>query len=351
MDNRSRPFMNAIILVVIMSVFLSILGLTNEQGKVNAQSTNTESTRTISVSGSGEVQTQPDLAIIDVGVQTEDESAQSALDENNTRTEALMDALDGAGIPEENIQTTRFQLIPNYRYDNENDTQTLIGYSVSNIVQVQTNDLDALGVLLDLAVDAGANTIQNIRFEVSDPESIANQAREAAVEDARNKAEQLAKLTGSALGIVMSIHETSSNPVPVERPAFAAEAAGVPIEPGGYRLNISVEITWMLTNSTALVPTSPSVNISPQFGKPGSLVQVNATGFPATTRVEIGVGHWGSEYEVVKTVKTDSNGALSDQVEIPDTAEVDEEWVVVVAVDNLNPDRLKVTSNRFSVTD
>jgi uncharacterized protein YggE len=351
MNNRSKTFLITTILVIIMGgFFFSTQEWTNNQVEVKAQSSFEESVRTISVSGTGEIQTQPDLAIIDLGVTTEAESAQTALDENNTKTQALIDALDGAGIPEENIQTQTFQLSPNTSYDNESDSQTLMGYSVSNIIQVTTSDLDALGELLDLAVDAGVNTIQNIRYDVSDPQSIAVQARQAAVEDARSKAEQLASLTGATLGPVMNIEENSASPVPVEQPAVAAETASVPIEPGNYRLNISLNITWKLIDSTTPISDRPNVRISPQRGKPGTMVQVDATGFPPTTKVEIGVGHWGSEYIVVQSLQTDRQGTLSAQVEIPNTANVNEEWVVVVAEESIKPDRLKVSSNRFTVT-
>lgn len=351
MKNRSKPLIISIILVFLLGGFFSNQGLTKNPLEVDAQNSSEEPLRTISVSGMGEVQAQPDLIIVSLGVQTETESARAALDENNTKTQALMEALDEAGIPEENIQTQRFQLTPKYSYDEASDTQKLVGYSVLNMVQVQTSNLDSIGELLDLAVDAGANKIQNIRFEVSDPQSIASQARQAAVEDARSKAEQLASLTGSGLGPVMKIQENSASSVPIEQPAMEVEAASVPIEPGSYRLKINVNITWILIDSTDQIKESPTVRISPQQGQPGTMVQVNATGFPPTTDVEIGVGHWGSEYEVVQSSQTDRQGALNAQVEIPDFANVDEEWVVVVAVESSKPDRLKVTSNRFSVTD
>ncbi len=84
---------------------------------------------------------------------------------------------------------------------------------------MQTSNLDSIGELLDMTVDNGAKKIQNIRFEVSDPQSIASQARQAAVEDARSKAEQLASLTGATLWSVMNIQDTSISPAPVKNPS------------------------------------------------------------------------------------------------------------------------------------
>jgi uncharacterized protein YggE len=351
MNNKLKILLATFILIFFAIGFFSPPGKASSPIPVEAQ-TREAPLRTISVSGKGEVQAQPDIAMLRLGVQTQAESAQSALDENNAKTQALMDALDGVGIPSENIQTQRFRLIPDYNYEKESETQTLIGYSVSNFIQVQTGNLDTLGVLLDLAVDAGANNIQSIRFEVSDTADLASQARQAAVEDARTKAEQLAELTGSTLGPVMNIQESSNLPEPVVRQSnFAAEAANVPIEPGNYRVQVNVNITWMLSDSSAQNQNSPVVNISPQRGQPGSAVQVNAIGFPPETEVEVGVGHWGSEYEVIQSAQTDDQGRLNTQVAIPDDAQINEEWVVVVAVESVNPNRLKVTSNRFLVTD
>jgi uncharacterized protein YggE len=351
MNNKLKILMAALILVACVIGVFNLPGKASAPVRVETQ-TGEAPLRTISVSGMGEVQARPDIAIVRLGVQTQAESAQAALDENNTKAQALMDALDGAGIPSENIQTQRFRLTPDYNYDKESGRQTLIGYSVSNFIQVQTGNLDTLGVLLDLAIDAGANNIQSIRFEVSDTADLASQARQGAVEDAKTKAEQLAELTGSTLGPVMNIQESSSMPEPIVRQSnFAAEAANVPIEPGNYRVQVNVNITWMLSDPAAQNQNGPAVNISPQRGQPGTAVQVNASGFPAETQVEVGVGHWGSEYEVVQSAQTDAQGLLNTQVTIPDDAQINEEWVVVVAVESANPNRLKVTSNRFFVTE
>jgi uncharacterized protein YggE len=349
MNNKLKIFLSILILVVFMIGVFNPLGNSGAPVRVEAQ-TGDVPLRKISVSGMGEVQTQPDIAIIGLGVQTQAESAQSALDENNVKTQSLMDALDGAGIPSENIRTQSFQLIPKYNYDKESRTQTLIGYSVSNFIQVQTDNLDDLGVLLDLVVDAGANNIQSINYEVSDTQPFASQARQDAVENARMKAEQLADLTGSSLGSMIKIQESSNLPEPiVQQSNFATEAAKVPIEPGNYRIQVNVNITWMLSDSSVQNHSSPAVNISPLRGQPGTLVQVNAIGFPPETEVEVGVGHWGSEYKVVQSIQTDEQGALNTQVVIPDDAQIHEEWVVIVAVDSVNPNRLKVTSKRFLV--
>lgn len=91
----------------------------------------------------------------------------------------------------------------------------------------------------------------------------------------------------------------------------------------------------------------PAVTISPTSGPPGTPVQVTASGFPANTTVDLGVGRWRSEFDVVAQARTDASGRLSTQVPIPQFAEPNERWVVVVTT----PDRrVDASSNIFSVT-
>jgi uncharacterized protein YggE len=214
--------------------------LTQTQGQ------GTESTpRTVQVSGSGEVQAEPDSAVVRLGVQTDADTARAALDENNTKAQAVLDSLQKSGIPSKNIQTQAIRLTA--RYETQNDNQTLVGYTAMNIVQVRTNKLDSLGSLIDQAVSAGANTIENIAFEVSDPQAVSDQAREAAMQNARHKAEQLANLAGATLGPVLEIQETSPTPGPVfQAAAPSAQAAVVPVSPGSQTVSVDLQVTWTL---------------------------------------------------------------------------------------------------------
>jgi uncharacterized protein YggE len=101
--------------------------------------------------------------------------------------------------------------------------------------------------LLDTAVQAGGNTIQGIQFEISNPGQVLDQARQAAVEDAQHKAEQLTSLLDTQLGEVLTIDETSQIPLPIIKETAAMDQmATVPIEPGTQSLRVDVEVTWLL---------------------------------------------------------------------------------------------------------
>jgi hypothetical protein len=160
--------------------------------------------------------------------------------------QSLIGALREAGIASEDIQTRSIQLHPRYEDGRpvEGEPQ-IIGYVATNTVEVHVRDLDALGDLLDTAVEAGGNRIQGLSFEVSDPTNMLNQAREIAWNETRRKATQLADLAGATLGEIISIDESSQTPSPSVREAIGG-AGGVPIAPGSQDLQVTVQVTWEL---------------------------------------------------------------------------------------------------------
>ncbi len=242
--------------VALFSVVALISGLLilpgQNQSPVYAQApTPTQSPvqRTVSVTGSGTVQVQPDMAVIDLGVQTDATTASEAMTQNNTQMQSVMSALQKAGIPNTDIRTTTLQLYPRYQ-NNNNQTQqsnTVVGYTATNTVEVTLHNLNNLGTLLDQVVAAGGNNIQNIRFDVANQQVAMDQARQAAINDAQHKAQQLAQLTGMKLGQVVSINESSSSPIPFQaRAAQAPSAAAVPVSPGTQSVDVNVQVTWEL---------------------------------------------------------------------------------------------------------
>ncbi len=200
--------------------------------------------RTVTVSGQGRVGVRPDLAIVRLGVQTESATAAEAMDENNVRMQAVISATLEAGVEEDDIQTQSIQLYPVYRAAGDNPPE-LTGYQAANVVEVTVRELANLGALLDAAVAAGGNTIESIRFEVSNPDEMLAEAREAAMSDARQKAEQLTSLAGADLGQVMTITEIGSTPpTPVFLERADAAGAAVPVQPGTQFIEASVQVVW-----------------------------------------------------------------------------------------------------------
>lgn len=203
--------------------------------------------RTITVNGSGQVNMTPDIAIVRLGVQTEADSAAQALDDNSVRMQAVISATQAAGIAAEDIRTTGLRLQPRYDRPDDGGVSQVTGYQASNNVEVTVRDLALLGPLLDEAVAAGSNTIDNIRFEVTDRAALAAAAREAAMNDAIAKAEQLTDLAGTTLGPVVTIRETGGTTPIVVQEAAAFESAAVPVQPGTQTIEASVQVVWHIT--------------------------------------------------------------------------------------------------------
>jgi len=208
------------------------------------------SQRTLNVTGAGQISLTPDIAYIYVGVHSENASASDAMTENNSRTQVMIDALKKAGIDEKDIRTTNFSIWQQDKYDPLTGQPSGVKvYSVDNTVYVTVRKLDSLGSLLDTLVKAGANNINSIQFDVADKTAAIKQARDAAVQDAKTQAQELAAVAGVTLGEITSVSFYEATPSPVmdgfgKGGGGGAEAAAVPIQPGQMTLTVTVSMTY-----------------------------------------------------------------------------------------------------------
>ena len=243
--NRKMTKVATIAGLLFLLLVAALFGGTWFAGEAGAQTETEPTQRIVNVTGYGRVAAPPDIAIIRVGVQTEADTAAEAMDENNLLMQAVISATVEAEIDEADIQTQGIRLNPVYASSEGGAPATISGYQASNIVEVTVRDLAGLGTLLDSVVEAGGNTIEGIRFEVSDMRDALAQAREAAMNDARSKAEQLTSLADAELGDVLTITEFSqAPPIPVVTDVLAAEA--VPVLPGTEYVETTVQVTWQI---------------------------------------------------------------------------------------------------------
>ena len=215
-------------------------------------------TRTgISVTGEGTVTMEPDLAVLNVGVETTGDTVAKARSEAADAMTEIVAALKARGITDRDIQTRSFNISPRYEFPEvfeegiRTRKQVLIGYSVSNSASVKIRDLDGAGSIIDEVAEAGGDLIRinGISFTVEDPKPFTRDLREAAVKDAIDKASHLASLAGVSLGRLLFITESSAG-APVARDlsvrSFAlAEAASAPTPIGGGELEIRMTVQAM----------------------------------------------------------------------------------------------------------
>lgn len=203
--------------------------------------------RTITVSASGQVSAEPDMANVSSGVVTEAATAREALTRNSAAMKKLIAGLKSAGVEAKDIQTTSFNVNPVYSNPREGQAPEITGYQVNNQVTIRARNLDKLGDILDGMVSLGANQMNGLSFEVSKADTLRDDARKDAVANARRRAELIAAAAGATLGEVQTISEDANDYQP--RPmayARAAMAEAVPVERGTATLEARVTVTWAL---------------------------------------------------------------------------------------------------------
>ena len=168
---------------------------------------------TITISGEGKVTAVPDIATISVGIQTDKKTVAEAQKENTDKMNNIIKELKALDIAAKDIETTSYNIYPQYDYI---DGRSIIkGYEVNQQVAVKIRDLDKVGEVIAKAGELGANSVGGLNFTIDDPEELRQQAREKALENAKEKAEALAKISGVKLGKIVSFNEYESSPAPM----------------------------------------------------------------------------------------------------------------------------------------
>ena len=196
------------------------------------------------VTGEGSVSVAPDVVQIRSGVTTRGKTVREATETNSKTMAAILTALTESGIPQKDVRTAQLSIQPVYASQDSGKEQKLVGYSVANHVSAKIKHIDRLGDVLDRLIAAGATDLWNVEFLVSDPGKALDQAREAAIADARRKAEVYARAAGVTLGRVVSIEEESgsSSPVPMRALGQPAPSMQMPIAPGESTLRARVTV-------------------------------------------------------------------------------------------------------------
>lgn len=217
----------------------------NRNNRNNGSST---SKRRISVIGEGELQIQPTEAQIQIGVTIENKKLNEAQAESTSKITNIVKGLNELGIPDELIQTAVYQVFPVYDYNE--GTQVLRGYQVEHLLRVTVRDLEKTGMIVDTAVQNGANTVSSIRFTISSPNVYQKQALSYAVNNAVEKAEVIARSMGVHLDrtpLRVTEQKVINGSAPVFSASLMSKAESVPIHPGELtiRSSVAAEFSFM----------------------------------------------------------------------------------------------------------
>jgi uncharacterized protein YggE len=204
---------------------------------------------TIVISGHGEARADPDRATLLVAVETRGANAAAAGTDNATRQRAVLDALRALGLQKNQLSTAGYNVQP--EYSRVNGQQHLTDYVARNTVSAELHQLDQVGRAIDASLEAGATNISGVQFWATDADSARRAALTAAVAQARQDADAMARAAGGSLGPLL---ELTGSPQITPRPMMFARAMGAEaaapatdIEPGALTIRADVTGTWQFT--------------------------------------------------------------------------------------------------------
>lgn len=201
----------------------------------------------IVVTGTGRVALAPDVADLRLGVTVARPTVDAARRDAATTMDAILAAVDAAGVPRRDVRTSLLSVQPRYDY-RDGKPPTLTGYELANVVEVTVRDLARLGDVVDGTLGAGATSMDGLSFRVADPAPAEREARVLAMAAARARADVLAEAAGlRILGVSSVVEGGAASPRPfmkAERMMLAAADASTPVESGALEVAVSVTVDY-----------------------------------------------------------------------------------------------------------
>ena len=267
-EPEEYPFKNRIslflcllnILIVVIGSFFLVSMVTMLKGEEKQQKPQ------LSVSGEGKVFVKPDIATFNVSVINNGARIGDTQNENATRSNAVVGFLKQKGVQEKDIKTINYSVEPQYQYDNGRPCPIILGsnfpcsisshlpprivsYKVYHSLEVKVRDLNKVDDLLQGVISAGGNEVGSVAFTVDDEKAAMIEARKLAIEDAKQKAQILARDLGIRLKKIVNFSESGGAPVyygrMLEAKSADGGAASAPqVQAGEQEIRSNVAITY-----------------------------------------------------------------------------------------------------------
>lgn len=235
------------VVVALVAVALVAIFVTAASGQDSTATGGTP--HTITVSSTATINTQPDEAVITFTVHTENAESTVALNENSRTMNDVIAAMKALGITQRDMETTNISISPQ-TIDRGTSSETTV-YNASTSLTVKVHDFDVIGSAIQKGVQAGATSVQGVRFQVSDPVGAKKHALQAAVESARAKADALAGAAGTQVTGVIQIREVGTPAMPqpyaVRSTSLAYAAADLTVvPPRSIQTKVSIAVIWSI---------------------------------------------------------------------------------------------------------
>lgn len=244
MRARTRGVLWGAALAAVAGAAIGAFVLLTQPAPTLAQDTSpASSSKTIVVTGEGTVQAPPDAATVRLGVQEQAGSAVDAIDAVNRQMSQVINALTALGIPSSAIQTQGLSVYP-VRDQLSGGGNGPVRFQASNTIAIELDGVSQVGTVIDTAMKAGANQVSGVRFHLRDQDAVRNQAISEAVNQARAKAQTIARSLNVQLGSAQSASLQGTN---TPAPLNAAAMAATPVAPGELDFTVQVRVTFTIS--------------------------------------------------------------------------------------------------------
>jgi len=203
------------------------------------------------VDGQGKVSATPDIAVLTLGVEVQQKTVAEAQKQAASDMADRMNVIKGKGVADKDIQTQNYNISRVTKWDSDRNEQILLGYKVTNTIVIKIRKLDDTGTIIDAVAGAAGDNIRinGIGFSIDDPSEYYKQAREKAIDDAMEKAKQIASSSGIKLGKVLYINESTPyvpSPVISFSKMEAADTAvpTTPISSGELDITVNIQMVY-----------------------------------------------------------------------------------------------------------
>ena len=254
MIKQKSTRISVLAVAIIFGLYLLIYSINFNNPNLHAQSTTLDNT-TLFVTGSSTTQTKPDKVTLSLGVETTNTKAKAALTANSELMNKIINALQIAGVNENETSTSSFTITPNRDYSIDKNQGKLIGFTVSNSLQIDSHNVNDSSEWIDIAVSSGANNVNSIFFSMSDEklDGIKNELLREAIENAREKADIAASALGLKVGGIRTVNVDQATPffpgpIPYAAESLKSDAItpSTPIMAGEHQITLSVNIVFLL---------------------------------------------------------------------------------------------------------